>query len=74
MSVAGHEALGDPTVQWARRWSRAARSDLLIGFEVFDRALIYVLSAHIAQDNDCGRLGLRLGSSPRGLVASVVSV
>ena len=74
MSVAGLEAPGDPTVQWARRWSRAARSDLLIGFEVFDHALIYVLSARIAQDNDYGRLGLWLRSPTRGFDTLVVLV
>ena len=68
MSVVGLEAPGDPTVQWARRWSRAARSDLLNGVEVFDHALIHVSSARIAQDNDYGRLGLWLRSPTRGLL------
>ena len=54
VSIVGLEVPGDPTVQWARRWSRAARSDLLISFEVFDRALTYVLIARIMQDNDYG--------------------
>ena len=74
VSVVGLEAPGDPTVQWARRWSRAARSDLLNGFEVFDHALIHVSSARIAQDNDYGRLGLWLRSPTRGFVTSGVLV